>query len=534
MDEITFKLLNPCTAPAVGMALHAAPLLQADVLRILAEQLRCTAFRVSASPATGAYRVSAPRGFTLVLGASLAYALGFSDVCDSSGFSAAARQDGDDSAEWYVEGRTPYAAFYTARVPPSITGGSYENIGSFSAGVNDAMNHFVISANQAHFCIRSFNGVPKIVRVAPGQYEPSLLAEAVQLALNAVTTADTPESYTVTYTETGGQGHFSIGNTQCAFSLELQLNPNVSDANSALPLFPSHFLRRCMGFEGRQYTGAACYQGKPVHLLTAAAGAACRPPPVRALPRYRYRLLAPNDTFLHSRQLRMCAERWYSGEACEKVIAGQMAAGDDVCVVAYDSTTKVLTIKANSTLGVLAGDVLAVGLPGCPECPLVLSVGKDDIEFKAGTGPTHPVQTISLELNATVAAMKVVADLGASNRPCPARVWLFDTPALSCRCTRRRRRRPGRRRRRAVWGGRRQRGRRLRAHGAHDGVGPRLLRRRRVLRGAALLHAGAAPLCAGTHRNTQLQRALQVLRGHGRAGSHHHAPGALLRLPRHQ
>ena len=428
IDEITFKLLNPCVAPAVGMALHAAPMLQADVLRVLTEQLRCTDFRVSISEHTGAYRISAPRRFTLVLGASTAYALGFSGVCDKSALSQDAQRDADGGAEWHVEGCTPYASFYTARVPPSVTGGNYENIGTFGAGVCDAMNHFVISSHQAHFCIRSFNGVPRIVRVAPGQYEPSQLAEAVQLALNAVTSEDTAESFSVTYAETGGRGHFSIGNTQCAFSLELHINPNVSDANSAMPLFPSHFLRRYMGFEGRQYTGAACYRGQPVHLMTASAGAACQSPPVRSLPRYRYRLLPPNDTSLHSRQLRMCAERWYSGEACEKVLAGQMAAGDDVCVVAYDSTSKVLTIKANSTLGVLAGDVLAVGLPGCPECPLVLSVGKNDIEFKAGTGPTHPVQTISLTLNDTIASLKAIEELGTSGRPCPARVWLFDTP----------------------------------------------------------------------------------------------------------
>ena len=119
------------------------------------------------------------------------------------------------------------------------------------------------------------SGVPRVVgsigsstAIKAGQYTPEQLAAEVQRALNAMTGSDTDDSYVVTFEATGDKGRFSIGNTQCPFSLELQVNPNAaSGAASSSPLPATHFLRALMGFQGRQYTGSRCYQGDPVPLL---------------------------------------------------------------------------------------------------------------------------------------------------------------------------------------------------------------------------------------------------------------------------
>ena len=108
--------------------------------------------------------------------------------------------------------------------------------------------------------------------------------------------------------------------------------------------------------------------------------------------------------------------------ARRKWVAGQMTVHDDIVTVKYDSTAFTLTVTAkNVVMGMQTGDIIAIGLPGCPECPLVGTVATHVVG-------AHSVVTVSLLTPAMKnRAAAVFAGAGAQNT-CFARVWLFDTP----------------------------------------------------------------------------------------------------------
>ena len=117
------------------------------------------------------------------------------------------------------------------------------------------------SSTTRRFCARTFNGVPRVVTLKPGQYTPERLAAAVQRALNGMTTNDTEDSYVVTFEATGDKGRFSIGNTRCPFSLELQVNPN--DQRRGVQPAARHALpARAHGLPGTPVHGAAVLSGR--------------------------------------------------------------------------------------------------------------------------------------------------------------------------------------------------------------------------------------------------------------------------------
>ena len=427
IDENSFSFTGtPCVPAAdmVGATLHAAPLLQIDIVDMLQKNnlFRCAGYAVGVTD-TGGLRFTHSDDFTLITGLSTAHALGLSmAACGAAPYRGAARRDADGSDEWYLEGDTPTAGTFVAQVPANPHQ-SYSNIGALTTAVTTAMGGFVLASSTTHrFCARTFNGVPRVVTLKPGQYTPERLAAAVQRALNGMTTNDTEDSYVVTFEATGDKGRFSIGNTRCPFSLELQVNPNVTNAAASSPLPATHFLRALMGFQGRQYTGQRCYQGEPVALLAAAA-----PPPPggcpatrRAHPRFKYDTHLIDDADLPSHRVRLCAERRYIGEACEKCLAGQATVHDDIVKVTHTPSTTLTITSTNVIMGVQPGDVIAIGLPGCPECPLVGTVASNEMVAN------NSVATVTLLTKAM--QDKAGAAFQSGQETCFARVWLFDTP----------------------------------------------------------------------------------------------------------
>ena len=88
----------------------------------------------------------------------------------------------------------------------------------------------------------------------------------------------------------------------------------------------------------------------------------------------------------------------------------------------HDATTPDAQVKGNnSILGLVAGDVMAIGL-GCPECPVVVTVASATIDT-TGSVVTARLGTAALQ------NLSVLQDLKNATPPqCFARVWLFDTP----------------------------------------------------------------------------------------------------------
>ena len=184
------------------------------------------------------------------------------------------------------------------------------------------------------------------------------------------------------------------------------MNPPPPTASNK-PLPPEHVIRRLAGFEGRQYMGKRCYTGQMVTVPFQTAGRYMR---------YRYQVVeATGDTAVYT-GIRLCAERWYAGEACEKCTAGHGTPTDDIVRLDYDGSSPTLTLKhAVMVMGVQPGDVVAIGLPGC-DCAATGVVESTVLD------PTTGEQTVTVQVPVTAAL-----SFGAQANQ-PVRVWLHDLP----------------------------------------------------------------------------------------------------------
>ena len=283
-------------------------------------------------------------------------------------------------------------------VVPIVSPGQYTSPDALLAGVSTAANAYLVSsANQ--FCFRTVRSQPHLARIPPGQYTPEQLAEAVTVAMNA---ACTVQQFSVSF----AFGAFTISNSATDFTLEFQVNPTSSSAASK-PLTPDHMIRRMMGFEGKQYTGGRCYVGKRLAIPFA---------DVQRYMRYRYSAVeATGDDAVYT-GVHLCAERWYSGEACEKCLAGAATATDDVVKLDYTSGANTLTLKHTAAvMGLQPCDVVAIGIPGC-DCPITSLV--DSVSIDPATG--H--QTVTVHVPVPTAL-----PFGTLTDQC-VRVWLHDLP----------------------------------------------------------------------------------------------------------
>ena len=395
--ESTLDLEVPvdCTVDAnqlQGAWIHVAPLLLPDVVAVVRETAKqqCRNGILATVQTDGSLRLEAAEAFSLVMSPHTAPLLGLSSPGSSCAIVLPATEQADGS--WTVTGRRPPTI--RALLPPA----QYSSIEALGTGMSTSMNAFVVSsANQ--FCFRTTRCQPHLASLHPGQYTPEQLAEAVQNAMNA---ACTVKNFTVSYSF----GAFTIANSVTDFTLEFQVNP-TSGATANKPLTPGHMVRRLLGFEGRQYTGRRCYTGQLVHVAFA---------DVQRYTRYRYSVLeATGDTAVFT-GLRLCAERWYAGEACEKCAAGAATPADDVVTLTYTSGDDTLTLQhSNAMMGLVPDDVVAIGLPGC-DCPItgvVLSVEID---------ATTSVQTVTVSVPVPSALT-----FGTLTTQC-ARVWLHDVP----------------------------------------------------------------------------------------------------------
>lgn len=408
VDENSFTLQTTCVDAAllVGCWVHVQPLLQADVLALLQAGLPCYTVDVTDE---GGLRWRAPHRFDVVLGATTAAALGLAIAGGARSRCAVvleataprAEEEGSRCAadSWQVQGRAPPALL--ARLPPRPAQ-SYD-IPSFSSGMATAMNGIVLPHGKAHsFCIRTGNGVPHMVSIKPGQYTAEQLASAVQHALNRACDTDTDGAFHVAHS----QGTYAISNDRCCFSLELQIHPSTPSE----PVPPTHFIRLWMGFQGRQYTGKSCYTGDVVHRQSA----------ILRYPRFRYKVSVADSPHSNGRGLTLGAERWYAGEACEKCVSGTVTAADDIATLDYDGTT--FTILCNSMLGLRVGDVVALGLPSCAECPIISVV--QDVVYPHP--PTTGTQQVIVHVTDAIKAWSCIGEL--LNKKCPIRLWLWDAP----------------------------------------------------------------------------------------------------------
>lgn len=394
--EMTLELTVPpsCTVTVEQLAgawIHVAPLLQQDIQALIREtaKLQCHDGVLPTVQADGSLRIESPQQFTLIVAPATAPRLGFSSRATCV-IKTDATQDPDGN--WVVTGNPPPTV--NAVLPPA----QYSSIDGLNAGVSTSLNAFVVGAG-TQFCFRTTRCQPHLASLHPGQYTPVQLAEAIQIALNA---ACTVKNFTVTF----AFGAFTIANSVTDFTLEFQVNPTSSTASNK-PLPPDHAIRRLAGFDGRQYTGERCYTGQLVTV------------PFQEVPRYmRYRyqaVEATGDTAVYT-GLRLCAERWYAGEACEKCLAGHGTATDDIVRLDYHGSSTTLTLKhAVLVMGLQPGDVVAIGLPGC-DCAATGVVESTVLD------PTTGEQTVTVQV-------PVPAALGFGTQTNqPVRVWLHDLP----------------------------------------------------------------------------------------------------------
>ncbi len=397
--ESTLELTLPadCTTVSVSQLkdawIHVAPLLQQDVQAVIRETAKqqCLDGFLPTVLADGRLRMESPNAFALIMGPRTAPLLGLSATGATCVVKTEATQAADGS--WAVTGRPPPTVL--AMVPPA----QYTSSEALAAAVSTSMNAFVVAAaNQ--FCFRTTRCQPHLASIHPGQYTAAQLATAVENALNA---ASTVKHFTVTL----AFGAFTIANSATDFSLEFQVNPTSSTASNK-PLPPDHMIRRLLGFDGRQYVGGRCYTGQPVPVPFDS---------VQRYMRYRYQVVeATGDTAVFT-GLRLCAERWYAGEACEKCAAGAATAADDVVTLTYVAGATTLTLKhAVVMMGLLVGDVVAIGVPGC-DCAVTGRVQSSAVD------PSTGEQTVTVHVPVHAALLPFGS---LTNQP--VRVWLHDLP----------------------------------------------------------------------------------------------------------